>query len=396
MSTTSSLALFGGQPLFAQPIANEQLANRDPERFFALAEDSFKRRRLTNQGPVVDELEQRLCDLHGTRHCIAFANACFAIILALRELARPGASRVILPSLTFRGLPHLIRWAGLEPQFCDIDPLTHTLSPTCLAQLIDSNTAAVLAVDNVNGLCDIDALERLTLDAGIPLLLDAVYGIAGRYTTGGDDNVGSRGSASVFSLNASTLINGFEGGYLTTNDDQLAAKMRRQRNFGFGQDAVSVELGLNAKLNDLHAAMALSNLEHLHAIIADNQRRFASYQQYFQDLAWVSFADYSQSPGTFSQILLKVEADAPYSRDELIRILRAENALVQPYYSPPLHHQEPGTRALPITDSISRHFIQMPAGDPVDEMDIRRLAQLFKRLEQDAAAIGERLGRGPQ
>lgn len=392
MSTAPTLALFGGQALFEQPLATGQLANRDPERFFALATASFERRRLTNQGPMVEELEQRLSALHGTRHCVAFANACFAIILALRSLARPGATRVILPSLTFRGLPHLIRWAGLEPQYCDVDPLTHTLSPSCLAKLIDADTAAVLAVDNVNGLCDIDALERLTLDAGIPLLIDAVYGIGGHYSSNkGKDIVGSRGSASVFSLHATKLINGFEGGYLTTDNDELAAKMRRQRTFGFGEGAVPVELGMNAKLNELHAAMALSNLDHMQAIIADNKRRFGCYQQHFEDVSWVSFADYSLSPGTFSLVLLKVAADAPFSRDELIRILRAENALVRPYYSPPLHRQESSDATLPVTDSVSRQFIQMPVGDLLEETDIQRLAQLFKHLEQNAAAIGERL-----
>ena len=394
MNTATPLAVFGGPPLFTQPLATGQLANRDPERFFALANASFERRRLTNQGPMVDELEQRLRELHGTRHCVAFANACFAIILALRSLARPGASKVILPSLTFRGLPHLIRWAGLEPQFCDVDPLTHTLSPECLARLIDADTAAVLAVDNVNGLCDIDALERLTLDAGIPLLMDAVYGIGGRYTgTNGNGIVGTRGSASVFSLHATKLINGFEGGYLTTDDDELAAQLQRQRSFGFGEAAVPVELGMNAKLNELHAAMALSNLAHMQDIIADNKSRFDCYQDHFQDLSWVSFADYSQSPSTFSLVLLKVEADAPYSRDELIRILRAENALVRPYYSPPLHQQEPGGLALPVSDRVSRQFIQMPVGDLLSEGDIKRVAQLFKRLERGAEAIGERLRR---
>lgn len=395
MSTATPIALFGAKPLFEQVLATGQLANRDPEGFFALATASFERRRLTNQGPLVDELEQRLCELHGTRHCISFANACFAIILALKTLAPAGTRKVILPSLTFRGLPHLIRWAGFEPQYCDVDAQTHTLSPVHLRELMDADTAAVLAVDNVNGLCDIDALERLTRDAGVPLLIDAVYGIGGRYATNdGDACVGARGSASVFSLHATKLINGFEGGYLTTNDDALADHLRRQRTFGFGENAVPVELGMNAKLNELHAAMALSNLGHMQAIIADNQHRFERYRECFQALSWVSFADYSLSPGTFSLVLLKVEEGAPYSRDELIRILRAENALVRPYYSPPLHWQEAdATGALPVTDAISTQYIQMPVGDRLADADIERLALLFKRLERDAESIGERLRR---
>jgi len=391
----ADLALFGGTPLFAQARATGQLANRDPERFFALASGAFERRWLTNQGPLVQELEDRLRRLHGTAHCIAFANACFALMLALRSMAKPGPRKVILPSLTFRGLPHLIRWAGLEPDYCDVDPLRHTLAPDSLAQRIGPDTAAVLAVDNVNALCDIDAIERIAAAAGVPVLLDCVYGVGGSY---GEQPVGARGRASVFSLHATKLINGFEGGYLTTDDDVLAQDLRRQRNFGYGDDGTVHQVGMNAKLNELHAALALSNLPHLDGIVADNSRRFDAYRRSFAGIPWVSFADYSQSPGNYCLVLLEVLPEAPYSRDELIRILRAENALVRPYYSPPLHRADALFRPaampmaeLPVSDSVSGRFIQMPVGDAMSTDDIAGLAGLFAVLDRHSAAIAERL-----
>lgn len=387
------LAVFGGAPLFQEPRTTGQLANRDPEAFFALMEGVFDRRRLTNQGPLVAELEEKLARFHGAKHAIAFANACFALILAVRALARPGRRKVLMPAFTFRGLPHLVQWAGLEPAYCDVDPVHHTLTSAILERALGPDIALVLAVDTVSALCDLDDLEAVTRAAGVPLLLDSVYGFGGRYA---DGPVGSRGAAAVFSLHATKLLNGFEGGYLTTNDDALAAALRQQRNFGFDTEGRPVELGLNAKLNEIHAAQALANLPHLGGIIADNVARHEAYRAAFADIAWVSFADYSRSPGTYALVLLRIADDAPYSRDELVRILRAENALVRPYYSPPLHWEgvaEDARPHLPVTDDISRQFLQMPVGDHTSMEDIQRLGAFFRMLDQRQGEISGRLRR---
>lgn len=388
---TEDFGLFGGRPLFPEARTTGQLANRDPNAFFALMSGAFDRRRLSNQGPLVAELETQLKVLHGTKHAIAVANACFALILSMRALAKPGAHRVVMPSFTFRGLPHLVRWAGLEPKYCDVDPVHHTLAPEALAHAMGPDVALVLAVDTASALCDIDALEAISRSAGVSLLLDSVYGIGGSY---GEDPVGSRGDAAVFSLHATKLLNGFEGGYLTTNDDNLAATMLRQRNFGIGESALIEDWGLNAKLNEIHAAQALANLPHINCVMSDNRVRFEAYQDAFRDISWVNFADYSRSPGNYSLVLLQVGPTSPYSRDDLIRLLRAENALVRSYYSPPLHwvdQQTPCVTNLPATDKISREFIQMPVGDHTSIEDIWRLGDFFRRLDRQRMSITTRM-----
>ncbi|WP_338069200.1 DegT/DnrJ/EryC1/StrS family aminotransferase [Pararobbsia silviterrae] len=386
-------AVLGGPPAFARALATGQLANRDPQAFFAMMAKAFERRRLSNQGPLVSELEDRLAQWHGAQHCVAFANACFALILSIRALARPSGREVIMPAFTFRGLPHVIRWAGLEPRYCDVDPHTQTLCPRELARMIGPDTAAVLAVDNVNALCDIDALEATTREHDVPLIIDAVYGVGGRY---GTDLVGSRATACVFSLHATKLINGFEGGYLTTNHAALADALRSQRTFGYDNSGAPTQLGMNAKLNEIHAALALSNLPHAESIMADNRARFVAYQRAFKDIPFVTFADYDANVKNFCLALMRVEPSCPFSRAQLIDVLRAENALVRPYYSPPLYALEveaPGSErtALPVTEEVSRVWIQMPCGDGVTHADIVRLAALFRALFRDAPAMLERL-----
>jgi dTDP-4-amino-4,6-dideoxygalactose transaminase len=143
--------------------------------------------------------------------------------------------------------------------------------------------------------------------------------------------------------------------------------------------------------------MALSNLPHLGEIVRDNTARYEAYLRVFRATPWVSFADYSRSPGTYSLVLLKVEPSSPYTRDELIRILRAENALARPYYSPPLHRGDPPGAAddLPVSDRLSREFIQMPVGDLTTIEDIERMAEYFRLLDRESGAIVARLRSGP-
>lgn len=371
----------GATPLFRRPRTTGQLANRDWPCFLALAEGAFERRWLTNHGPLVDELEGRLAAFHGVAHCIAVANACFGLLLAIESLAVPGRRKVLLPSLTFRGLPHVIRWAGLEPVYVDVDPHTHCLQPQQLADRIGPDTAAILAVDNVNALCDIDAIEAAAAVAGVPVILDSVYAMGGSYK--GGDPVGSRGRVTAFSLHATKLLGGFEGGYLTTDDSDLAAALRRKRTFGFGAAGFPEELGLNAKLNEIHAALALSNLPFVGDIVADNQRRLTAYREALCQVPWLTVADYSRGPGNAGLVLVGVEADAPVSRDELVLILRSENALVRPYYWPPLHRADPSHdgRSLPATDEIAARFLQMPCGDRMGLDDVERLCGFIASLD---------------
>lgn len=388
------LALFGGAPLFTPFRSTAQLANKGADAFFDYVHQAFERRRLTNQGPLVSELEETLRAYHGTRHCIAFANACLAILIALRAIAARENGDVVLPAMSFRGLPHLVRWAGFAPRYCEIDPARHTLDPVSLARVVGSDTVAVLAVDNVNAMCDVDAIEKITRARSIPLLIDSVYGVAGKY---GADPAGTRGDATVFTLHATKIVNGFEGGYVTTNDDALADRLRLMRNFGFGGDRNAQLLGMNAKLNEVHAAMALANFAHIDETIAGNKARFGAYREAFAGLPGIDFADYSNGPANYALVLLRIDPAWPFTREETQKLLRAENALVRPYYSPTLYCVDPdydGTSRFPIADAQSELFLQLPAGEMMSDADVALLAETFRFLHAQAPAIAARLRGG--
>lgn len=391
-SDVSSLALLGGPPIFTDPLPIGQLVQPDAARFFLLARECFERRRFSNNGPLVQLLEQRLKTLHHTEHCVAFANAGLALIILLETLADGRQGKVIIPSFTYAGLPHIVRWAGLQPVFCDIHPEWHTLTAESVARVLDDDCLAVLGVHQANSPCPIDALVKLCEDRGVTLLFDSVHGLGADYH---GTPLGGFGRAEVFSLHATKILNGFEGGYITTNDADLANVLQRKRNFGFLGEATIDTLGMNAKLNELHAAAALAAIDGLPAVIARNRERIEEYQRAFSGISGLSWIAYSKEHATNYEFpLLRVAPSWRPGRDLLVELLRAEGALARPYYAPPLHRQDDPCHApLPVAESLAGCIVQMPAGVRTQASDIAKLAELTDFIALNADEICSHIAR---
>jgi dTDP-4-amino-4,6-dideoxygalactose transaminase len=288
----TDLALFGGSVLFKEPRPTGQLYLPDEAVFFNYLDEIYHTKRLTNNGQLVRLLEQRLAHYHQTKHCIAVANAGLGIILVLKHYANTKQGNVILPSFTYPGLKHIVRWADQIPNYCDIDYHTHTLDPKQVESRIQENTSAILAVHQVNSPCYINELQEIASSADIPLIFDSVHGIGCSYH---GVPVGGFGAAEIFSLHATKVLNGFEGGYITTNNDDLANSLCSMRNFGFqGRDQVTT-LGLNAKLNEIHAAMALASLAEINHVIHSNKLRYDEYCHLFRKIPELSMLPYNNN-----------------------------------------------------------------------------------------------------
>lgn len=390
------LALFGGTPIFDSPRPIGQLDAPPVEEYLALVRLAMDQRRLTNDGPFVQQLETRLAAYHGVAHCVALANAGLGLMMLMQVFSGGRRGEVIMPAFSYRGLPHFAQWAGQMPRFCDVDPATHTLSPESVASAINENTTAILAVCNFNSPGDIDRLGELAQHHDLPFFLDSVYGIGSTYK---GRRLGGFGRAEVFSLHATKLLNGFEGGYITTNDTDLAEILRRQRNFGFGAEsklATSQIIGINAKLNELHAAMALLSLDNIDHIIAANRARFEEYVEVCAGIPGLSLIPYPAGEcSNFQMAVVEIGPDWPLSRDQTIALLRAEGAAISAYYSPPLHLSEHCPRglainALPVAESLAERFMQLPSGNLVSLADIHAIGELLRFLGDNGAGIASR------
>jgi len=387
------LAAFGGPIRFPTPVSTSNLVRPDIERFLAYSRVFHDAHRYTNDGPLVRQLEERLATFHRTRHAIAMANGFWALVLTLRCVALPGRQQVVMPSLTYRRLGDVVAWAGLTPRFCDVDPVTLAIGPRQAEACLNDDTALILGVHPIVNCCDAAGLEALSARTGVPVIFDAVESV---YESIGGRKVGSFGAAECFSLHASKLVNGFEGGYVTTDDDALAARLRTLRGFGFlGQDSI-LELGLNAKLNEVHAAMALAGLDDLEAQVRRNEARYRVYQRELADLPGLRLLPFDESaPTSYKTIVVEVNEAWPLTRAETLRLLNEEGVLSRAYYWPPLHSK--GARyptvcaGLPLTEVLGERYMLMPCGHLVNEEDIVAVCDMLRFIRRHAGAIHARL-----
>ena len=391
----NDLAIFGAPPAFPKVISTSNLVCPDIQKFLQYSKVFFARHQYTNDGPLVQQLEDQLAEFHQASHCITFSNGFWALVLAIKCLALPHRSEVLMPSLTYRRLADVVAWANLKPRFCEIENTSLAIDPKHVEANIDANTALILAVHPIVNVCKAAELCDIAHQHGLPILFDSVESV---YETIAGQKIGAFGNAECFSMHASKLINGFEGGYITTNDATLARQLSMMRRFGFsGHDNVQ-SIGLNAKLSEVHAAMALASLADLEAQVSRNRDRYRLYQKLLPQVSGVTLLQFDESEKTsFKNIVIRLNDSWPLSRDKTIEILNLEGALVRAYYSPPLHQRPmayPHVKAdLPLTNELADRFMLLPCGHLVSDQDIEMFVELLSFLEKHAMEIKENLSK---
>jgi dTDP-4-amino-4,6-dideoxygalactose transaminase len=390
----NDLALFGGSPAFdsVRPLSN--LLRPNIERFLNYTESIYNSNQFPHNGALARQMEGRLAQLHGTGHCVSFCSGFMALMIAIRVCALPDKTEVVMPSLTYRRMADIAAWTGLVPHFCDVDEVSLGMTAKTAVKAVNENTALILGAHPITNLCDIDGLEALSQEYSIPLVFDAVEAA---YAEHNGKMVGGFGKAEGFSLHASKLLNGFEGGYITTDDASLAEELRCVRNFGYaGKDNI-VRPGLNAKLNELHAAMAMACIDILPEHILQNRARHYAWQEALSELPSLFLLHYSDTElRGYKNILVRCEDTWPLSRDNTLRILHAENMLARPFYNPPLHKSPGGfltvcNSDMSVTEEVTRKYMLLPSGEFVSLEDISVMGKILSFLQQHAEEINNRL-----
>jgi dTDP-4-amino-4,6-dideoxygalactose transaminase len=389
------LAVFGGLPAFAEPLHVGQPRTVGRERLLARLNDALDRRRLTNDGPFVRELEARLAERLGVRHCLATSNATAALEIVARAADLTG--EVIVPAMTFVATAHALQWLGLTPVFADIDPDTHNLDPRSAEALITPRTSAILAVHLWGRACAVDELAALAERRGLTLLFDAAHALGGTWR---GRPLGGFGRAEVFSFHATKFFHTFEGGAVATNDDALAARVRLMRNFGFaGVDQV-VEVGINGKLNEISAAMGLTQLDEWDNLIAHNRAQYERYRARLEGLPGVRVVAYDPAEQhNYQYVVLEIDAaQAGLTRDELLAVLQAGGVMARRYFYPGVHRMAPyltlfpdAGRHLAHTESLVERVLCLPASGAVEPAQVDLVTDVLRLCLTHPLALRRRL-----
>jgi dTDP-4-amino-4,6-dideoxygalactose transaminase len=246
----ADLAINGAPPAFDQPLHVGRPNIGDRDAFLRRVNQILDNQWLTNNGPMVQEFEQRIAAHLGVKHCIAMCNGTVALEIAIRALGLEG--EVIIPSWTFVATAHALYWQGITPVFADIDPATHNLDPAAVRRMITPRTSGIIGVHLWGRAAPIDELQAIADQHGLKLMFDAAHAFGSTYK---GQTIGQFGACEVFSFHATKSFNTFEGGAVTTNDDELAETMRLMRNFGFVHYDKVIHPGTNGKMIEVCAAM---------------------------------------------------------------------------------------------------------------------------------------------
>ncbi|NQV25886.1 MAG: aminotransferase class I/II-fold pyridoxal phosphate-dependent enzyme [Rhodopirellula sp.] len=387
-------AIFGGSAEFPQPlhVGRPNIGSRSS--LFRRINEILDRNWLTNDGPMDREFEQRLRDLTGASNCIAVSNATLGLQLLCHALNLTG--EIIIPSFTFAASAHAFLWQGITPVFCDVKPGTFHLDVDQLESLRTDRTSAVLGVHTWGQACDTEAVTAFAAAHDLRVIFDAAHAIGCEHE---GKPIGTFGDAEVFSFHATKCVNSFEGGAITTSNDDLAERLRLMRNFGFrGNDNV-ISIGINAKMNEVCAAMGQTSLDAYDEFVAHNQENARAFAEGLAPITGIDL--FEPRPGQRHNwqyiVSLIDEPRFGLTRDELVAVLSAENVLARRYFYPGCHRIEPyrslfpnAGDSLPNTEHVCENVLVLPTGTQLDATEARRICELMSFASAHAAEIRSR------
>ncbi|MFB3739108.1 MAG: DegT/DnrJ/EryC1/StrS family aminotransferase [Candidatus Velamenicoccus archaeovorus] len=367
-------------PAFPEGLPLARPAVGDPAEVAADVEAILRSGVLTD-GPFVRRLEARAQEYLGVRHCVAVASCTSGLMLLLRAAGSSGD--VIVPSFTFMASAHAVVWNGLRPVFADVDGATLTLDPGSVEKAVGVRTSAIVATHVYGTPCDVEGLRAVAHRHGIRLFFDAAHAFGSLH---GGRHVGGFGEAEVFSLSPTKPLTAAEGGIIATDDDVLAERCRVGRDYGNPGDYDARFVGLNARMSELHAAVALRSFEGLEERIEQRNRVAAWYREALAEVPGVRFPEVRAGDrSTFKDLTILVDRDR-FGADagSLASMLAAEGVESRRYYAPPIHRSRAyrrfagGNGGLPVTDLASHQALCLPLWPGMAREQVQRVAEIIR------------------
>jgi dTDP-4-amino-4,6-dideoxygalactose transaminase len=352
------------------------------EEFLEEVRGILASKQLTN-GAYVRKFEEAAAEYLGVTHCVAVSSCTAGLLLVLKALDLGG--EVILPSFTFHATAHAVVWNGLTPVFADCDAKTFCVAPEAVRAQVSSRTAAILAVHLFGNPAAVTELEGIAAELEISLIFDAAHAFG---SSSHGKRVGGFGTAEVFSFSPTKLVVAGEGGLVATRDAALAEKLRAARNYGDAGNYNPEILGLNARMSEINAAMALHGLAGLDARIERRNEIRLRYERNLRDVAGIRFQEVSEGGrSTFKDFSVIVhEKEFGHSRDWLVELLHRENIGARKYFSPAVHWQKLYSvmwdgRALPVTDLVSDGVVSLPIYSLLSDESVDKVCEVIRRAQ---------------
>ena len=377
------------------PIARPSFGHLEEEAVIEVLRSGW-----VSQGPRVAEFERQFADYVGAAHAVAVSSCTTALHLALVAAGVKAGDEVICPSLSFIATANAIVYAGATPVFADIDRLTYNLDPSCVEEAITPRTKAILLVHQIGLPSPIDEMQAIAFRHGLRVVEDAACAIGSEYR---GQRIGKpHTTMACFSFHPRKILTTAEGGILTTNDEELAARVRRLR-----QHAMTVsdlarhsssrvviehydEIGYNYRMTDLQAAIGLVQLQRLEQMLARRRELAQRYSQRLSNLGWlVPPYEPAESRHNFQSYMVRLTDDAPLTRDALMQELldrgvSSRRGIMAMHRELPYRDQAARAR-LPETNRAADTTIVLPLFYEMREEEQDYVLNCFQQIQSLAA-----------
>jgi len=345
----------------------------DKEKYFSYIDQIYRNGWITNNGPLVQELEKRLAKYLGVKNIVLVANGTVALEIAYRTLEIKDFA--ITTPFSFVATTSSLVTNGIRPIFVDIDPTTLTIDNTQIENAITKHTSAIVPVHVFGNACEVEEIAKVAKEYELKVIYDAAHAFGVKYK---GESILKYGDISTLSFHATKLFHTIEGGALIINDDSLVQKARYLINFGIENAESIPDLGTNAKMNEFEAAMGLCMLDEMDKIEYKREQIYDIYRNELKDV--VQLQEHNPN-ASYNYSYFPVIFEDEQSRERVQHALNKEQIYPRRYFYPSLdtlNYIEP-KQFMPVSREIASRILCLPMYPELKKEDQMCIIQIIKK-----------------
>jgi len=347
----------------------------DFEEYSEYLKGIWERNWLTNNGPLVNELELKLKDYLGLDHLLYLGNGTIALQIAIKALQLKG--EIITTPFSFVATTSSIIWENCKPVFVDIDKRSLNIDADLIESAVTDKTTAILATHVYGNPCDVIAIDKIAKKHNLKVIYDAAHAFGVTYQ---GNSIFEYGDISTTSFHATKLFHTIEGGAVITKQPDLIKIMARLRNFGHSGPESFEEAGINGKNSEFHAAMGLVNLKHIDNIMQARKTQAQAYDVALKPLNVITpkILDGAEWNYSYYPIVFETEAQLLKSVEQL----NADRIYPRRYFYPSLSELNYVEKShVPNSNSIAPRVLCLPMYHSLKSEDISFIARILLRAQ---------------
>ncbi|MFL1606247.1 DegT/DnrJ/EryC1/StrS family aminotransferase [Riemerella anatipestifer] len=341
------------------------------EEYMSFVQRAYDKAWLTNRGELVLELEKKLKEYLNIKNIILTTNGTLPIQIAIKALNLKG--EIITTPFSYVATTSSIVWENCKPVFVDIEPDYLTIDPLKIESAITSDTTAILATHVFGNPCDVEAIDKIAKRYGLRVVYDAAHAFGVTYK---GESLFGYGDVSTCSFHATKIFHCGEGGCMIANDEELMHRLFYRHNFGHETPTSFYDVGINAKMSELQAAMGLAVYNHYDKILNGRKRAVDLYLSLLEDIEVevLEIRENTEWNYHYFPVVFRTE-------EELLRVqkeMNNKNIFPRRYFYPSLNTLNYVDYVpAPISESISRRVLCLPLFDSITKSEIEKVCQII-------------------